>query len=56
LKRYATDPQMRARAEHFKAELLSNPLLVEQAKTLWAEVESGLAAGLPAHSEAIGEA
>ena len=52
----ATDPQMRARAEHLKGELLSSPLLVEQAKTLWAEVESGLAAGLPAHSEAIGEA
>jgi uncharacterized membrane-anchored protein YjiN (DUF445 family) len=52
----ATDPQMCARAEHLKGELLSSPLLVEQAKTLWAEVESGLAAGLPAHSEAIGEA
>jgi uncharacterized membrane-anchored protein YjiN (DUF445 family) len=52
----ATDPLMRARAEHLKAELLSSPLLVEQARTLWAEVESGLVAGLPAHSEAIGDA
>jgi uncharacterized membrane-anchored protein YjiN (DUF445 family) len=52
----ATDPQMRARAEHLKAELLASPLLIEQAKTLWAEVETGLASGLPAHSEAIGEA
>jgi uncharacterized membrane-anchored protein YjiN (DUF445 family) len=52
----ATDPQMRARAEDLKAELLASPLLVEQAKTLWAEVETGLASGLPAHSEAIGEA
>ena len=52
----ATDPQMRARAEDLKAELLASPLLIEQAKTLWAEVETGLASGLPAHSEAIGEA
>src|SRR6185312_7253829 len=52
----ATDPQMRARTEDLKAELLASPLLVEQAKTLWAEVETGLASGLPAHAEAIGEA
>ena len=52
----ATDPQMRARAEDLKAELLASPLLIEQAKTLWAEVENGLVSGLPAHSEAIGEA
>jgi uncharacterized membrane-anchored protein YjiN (DUF445 family) len=52
----ATDPQMRARAEELKAELLASPLLIEQAKTLWAEVETGLASGLPAHSQAIGDA
>ena len=52
----ATDPQMRARAEDLKAELLASPLLIEQAKTLWAEVETGLVSGLPAPSEAIGEA
>lgn len=52
----ATDPQMRARTEDLKAELLASPLLIEQAKTLWAEVEAGLASGLPAHAEAIGEA
>ena len=52
----ATDPQMRARAEDLKAELLASPLLIGQAKTLWAEVETGLVSGLPAHSEAIGEA
>jgi uncharacterized membrane-anchored protein YjiN (DUF445 family) len=52
----ATDPQMRARAEDLKAELLASPLLIEQAKTLWAEVETGLTSGLPAHSEAIGDA
>ena len=32
----ATDPQMRARAEAIKAELLSSPLVIdEQARTLW---------------------
>jgi uncharacterized membrane-anchored protein YjiN (DUF445 family) len=52
----ATDPHMRARAEELKTELLASPLVVEQAKTLWAEVETGLASGLPEHSEAIGQA
>jgi len=52
----ATNPQMRARVEDLKAELLASPLLIEQAKTLWAEVETGLTSGLPIHSEAIGEA
>jgi hypothetical protein len=46
----ATDPQMRARAGR-KAELLASPLLIEQAKTLWAEPTRS---GLPAHSKAIG--
>ncbi len=45
----ATDPQMQARAERIKAELLASPLLIEQAKTLWAEIENGLNSGLPAH-------
>ncbi len=49
----AADPQMRARAENLKAELLASPLVIEQAKTLWAEVETGLASGLPAHADAI---
>ncbi|HZC58327.1 MAG TPA: DUF445 domain-containing protein [Xanthobacteraceae bacterium] len=49
----AADPQMHARGEAFKAELLANPLFVEQAKVLWAELESGLQWGIPAHAEAI---
>jgi uncharacterized membrane-anchored protein YjiN (DUF445 family) len=49
----ATDPKMRARAEAIKAELLASPLLIQQAKTLWAEIESGLNSALPANSEAI---
>ncbi len=51
----ATDPQMRARAESIKAELLACPLLIQQAKTLWAEIESGLNSALPANSEAIAQ-
>ena len=34
---------MYARGEAFKAELLANPVFIAQARTLWAEVESGLA-------------
>jgi uncharacterized membrane-anchored protein YjiN (DUF445 family) len=51
----ASDPQMRARAESIKAELLASPLLIQQAKTLWADIESGLNSTLPAHSETIAQ-
>ena len=51
----ATDPEMRARGEAFKAEMLKSPLFVAQARTLWAEIESGLYSGIPARSEAIAE-
>ena len=51
----ASDPQMRARAEGIKAELLASPLLIQQAKTLWADIESGLNSTLPAHSETIAQ-
>ena len=51
----ATDPQMRARAEGIKAELLASPLLIQQAKTLWTEIESGLNSALPANSETIAQ-
>jgi uncharacterized membrane-anchored protein YjiN (DUF445 family) len=49
----ASDPKMYAKGEAFKSELLSTPLLAEQAKYLWAEVESGLQWGIPAHTDAI---
>ena len=52
----AADPQMRARAESIKADLLASPLVVEQAKTLWSEIESGLNSGIPAHSASIAQA
>ena len=51
----ATDPQMRARAERIKAELLASPLLIEQAKTLWAEIENGLNSAIPANSASIAQ-
>ncbi len=49
----AEDPQLQQRADGIKAELLASPLVVEQAKTLWAEIERGLNSGLPAHADAI---
>ena len=52
----AADPQMHARGEAFKAELLANPLFIEQAKALWTEIESGLQWGIPAHAQAIAQA
>jgi uncharacterized membrane-anchored protein YjiN (DUF445 family) len=52
----ARDPQMHARAEGFKAEFLANPLLIEQARTLWSEVESGVNASFPAHADQIAHA
>ena len=51
----ATDPRMHARAESIKAGLLASPLVIQQAKTLWAEIENGLNSGLPAHSETIAQ-
>jgi uncharacterized membrane-anchored protein YjiN (DUF445 family) len=52
----ASDPQMYAKAEALKTELLATPLFAEQAKYLWTEVESGLQWGIPAHTDAIGHA
>jgi uncharacterized membrane-anchored protein YjiN (DUF445 family) len=49
----AADPQMHASGEAFKTGLLANPLFVAQAKTLWAEIESGLYSGIPDHADAV---
>ncbi len=49
----ASDPQMQAQAESVKAELLASPLVIGQARTLWAEIESVLNSGLAAHSDSI---
>ena len=49
----ATDPDMYAGGEVLKAELLASPVFLEQAKALWAQIESGLHADLSARSTAI---
>ena len=49
----ASDPQFHVRGEAIKAEILANPLFIEQAKTLWKELESGLQRSIPAHAPAI---
>jgi uncharacterized membrane-anchored protein YjiN (DUF445 family) len=52
----ATDPEMQASAEAFKSQMLASPVLNEQAKTLWAEVENALRSGLPEHAQTIARA
>lgn len=49
----ATDPQMYAAGEAMKAELLANPVFLEQAKTLWAQIETGLHIDFSVHEAAI---
>jgi len=49
----ATDPHMYAGGEAMKAELLASPVFLEQAKSLWAQIESGLHADLTARNAAI---
>ncbi len=51
----AAEPSTLARAESFKAELLANPLVIGQAKTLWAEVERGLSGGIEEHADMIAQ-
>jgi uncharacterized membrane-anchored protein YjiN (DUF445 family) len=52
----ANDPELFARGEALKAEMLANPTFMAQARTLWAEVEGGIRTGVPAHSETIANA
>jgi uncharacterized membrane-anchored protein YjiN (DUF445 family) len=49
----ATDPQMRAAGERIKAEMLENPLFIEQARALWSEIEGGLAGDIDRHAETV---
>jgi uncharacterized membrane-anchored protein YjiN (DUF445 family) len=42
----ASDPQLYAQGEAFKAELLENPVVLDQMKQLWAEIDGGLHADL----------
>ncbi len=52
----ATDPGMRAAGEAIKADLLANPLFVEQGRMLWTEIEAGLRSEIPSRSRTIARA
>lgn len=52
----ATDPELHARGEELKAELLENPVLVAQAKSLWAEAEHALYDDPKSNAEAAARA
>jgi uncharacterized membrane-anchored protein YjiN (DUF445 family) len=49
----AHDPQMRARGEALKREVLAHPVFAEQARTLWEELEASLRNDLPRYAETI---
>jgi uncharacterized membrane-anchored protein YjiN (DUF445 family) len=49
----AHDPDMRARGEALKQELLANPAFAEQARALWENLDATLRDDLPRHAEAI---
>jgi uncharacterized membrane-anchored protein YjiN (DUF445 family) len=49
----ASDPDMYRRGEALKSDFLANPVIAEQAKALWTEVEGGLQWGIPTHADAI---
>lgn len=49
----ATDPHMYARGEAMKAELLANPVFLEQAKALWTQIETGLHIDLSVYTATI---
>ena len=49
----AHDPDVRAKGEALKQEILSHPVFAEQARGLWEELERGLREDLPRHTEQI---
>jgi len=49
----ADDPDMRAAGESIKTEMLANPLFVEQAKSLWAQIEHGLQSDSQSHGDIV---
>jgi uncharacterized membrane-anchored protein YjiN (DUF445 family) len=49
----AHDPEVRAKGEALKREVLANPVFAEQARGLWEELERGLRDDLPRHADAI---
>jgi uncharacterized membrane-anchored protein YjiN (DUF445 family) len=51
----ATDPEMYARGEEFKAEILRNPVVSLQVNRLWSEIEAGLDANSASHLNRISD-
>ncbi len=49
----AHNPEIRARGEALKQDVLANPVFAEQARALWENLEAGLRNDLPRHAEAI---
>jgi uncharacterized membrane-anchored protein YjiN (DUF445 family) len=56
IERLTTDPELRARVEAAKAELVANPLFRDQLHALWGEIENRLPADASVYSERIGVA
>jgi uncharacterized membrane-anchored protein YjiN (DUF445 family) len=52
----ATDPDMYAVGERLKADVLASPVFLEQAKSLWAEIERGLQLDMHARAEGAARA
>jgi len=51
----AHDPEMRAKGEALKREVLDNPVFAEQARELWGELEASLKDDLPHRAEAVAQ-
>jgi uncharacterized membrane-anchored protein YjiN (DUF445 family) len=51
----AIDPEMYARGEEFKAEILQNPVVSQQISRLWTEIEAGLDANATSHMNWISD-
>ncbi len=51
--RLNTDPALRSRVEAAKAEFLANPMIHDQARALWGEIEARLPADFSAHADTI---
>ena len=49
----AHDPEMLAKGEALKQDILANPVFAEQARALWAELETTVRDDLPRNAEAI---
>jgi uncharacterized membrane-anchored protein YjiN (DUF445 family) len=52
----AHDPEMFAAGEGIKADLLANPLFMEQGRVLWTEIETALRSEIPARTKMIADA